>query len=226
MNEATPSYVPDPEDVEDFLKSLEEAFDIRFVQSDANKLRTVGGLFEVLRLRMGTTSDRRRRCLSAVSFYRLRKAVADATGMAVRPRTAISDVFPAKSPASRVRALGERTGLRLPRVAYASGQSFLFLFGTASCLAAFYFGVTAITGVAALLLGLGASGVLRFVEFRRSMAQQNFGEFARETAFLNYGRLARETGALSDIDLWNALEFMIRKDGLFDGEFDRETRFA
>ena len=226
MNEATPSYAPDPEDVEDFLKTLEEAFEIRFVQSDADKLHTVGDLFEILRLKMGTTSDRRRRCLSAVSFYRLRKAVADATGIEVGPRTAISDVFPAKSLASRIGALGNRTGLRLPPVAYASHQSILFLFGAASCLAAFYFGVTAIMGMAALLLGLGAFGVLRFVEFPRSMESENFGALARETAFLNFGRLARETGTLSSIDLWNALDFMICRSRLFDGAFDRETRLA
>jgi hypothetical protein len=221
-----PPYLPDPEDVEDLLMRLEEAFEVRFVQSDADRIRTVGDLFEVLQIKMGTTSQRRQRCLSAVSFYRLRKAVADTTGIKVRPQTAISDVIPAKSLASRIRALGDRTGLRLPRVPYASDQSLLFLVGIASCLAAFLFGVTATTGLVALLLGLGAFGVLRFAEFPRSMKQHDFGTLARETAFLNYGRLARETGTLSNIDLWNALDFMIRQDGLFDGAFDRETRLA
>lgn len=219
-------YLPDPEDVEDLLMSLEKAFEVRFVQSDADKIRTVGDLFEVLQDKMGTTSQRRQRCLSAVCFYQLRKAVADATGIKVRPQTAISDVFPAKSLASQIRALGDRTGLRLPRVPYAADQSFLFLVGIASSLTAFFFGVTATSGLAALLLGLGAFGVLWLAEFPRSMNQHDFGELARETAFLNYGRLARETKTLSNVDLWNALEFMIRNDGLFDDAFDRETRLA
>lgn len=226
MNAAAPSYVPDPEDVEDFLKTLEEAFEIRFAQSDADKLYTVGDLFEVLQAKMGTTSERRRHCLSAVSFYRLKKAVADVTGIEVKPRTAISDVFPAKTLASRISELGDRTGLKFPSVAYASDQCFLFLSGITSCLAAFYFGVTAITGLVFLLLGLGAFGVLRFAQFPRSMEQNDFGELAREAAFLNYGRFARETGTFSNVDLWNALVFMIGKSGLFDGTFGRESRLV
>lgn len=221
-----PPYLPDPEDVEDLLNTLEVAFEIRFVQSDADKVRTVGDLFEVLQVKMGTTSQRRQRCLSAVSFYRLKQAVADATGIEVRPRTPISDVFPAKSLASRIKAVGDRTGLRLPPVPYASDQSFLFLAGIAACLASFYFGVTTTMGIAALLLGVGAFGILRLAEFPRSMNQYDFGELARETAFLNYGRLARETKTLSSVDLWNALDFMIRKADLFDGSFDRETRLV
>jgi hypothetical protein len=222
----TRPYLPDPEDVEDFLLTLEKVFEVRFVQSDVEMLGTVGDLFEVLQAKMGTTSERRRRCLSAVSFYRLKQAVADATGIEVRPRTPISDVFPAKSLASRMKALGDRTGLRLPCVPYGADQSFLFLLGIAACFTAFYFGVTTTTGIAALLLGLGAFGVLRFAEFPRSMHQPDFGSLARETAFLNYGRLARETGTRNTIDLWNALEFLIRKDGLFVGTFDRETRLV
>jgi hypothetical protein len=222
----TRPYLPDPEDVEDFLMTLEQAFEIRFVQSDADKLQTVGDLFEVLQLKMGTTSDRRRHCLCAVSFYRLKQAVIDATGIAVRPRTPISDVFPARSLAFRIKALGDRTGLRLPRFPYAADQSLLFLVGIALCLTGLYFGLATMPGIAALLLGVGAFGILRFAEFPRSMHQPDFGTLARETAFLNYGRLARETGTRNNIDLWNALEFMIRQDGLFDGSVGRETRLA
>jgi hypothetical protein len=222
----TPPYLPDPEDVEDFLLTLEEAFEIRFVQSDVDKLRTVGDLFEVLRIKMGTTPERRRRCLSAVSFYRLKQAVADATGIEVRPRTAIADVFPAKTVTAQMRALGERTGLRLPRAPWAPQQRLLFLIGIASCLTGLYLSLTTTTGIAPLLLGLGALSVLRFAEFPRSMDQPDFGTLGRETAFLNYGRLARETGTLSNVDLWNALEFMIRRDCLFDGAIGRETRLA
>lgn len=222
----TRPYLPDPEDVEDLLLTLEEAFEVRFVQSDVDKLRTVGDLFEVLQAKMGTTEDRRRRCLGAVSFYRLKQAVADATGIEVSPRTAISDVFPAKTLASRIKALSEGTGLRLPSVPYAADQGFLFLLGIASCLAAFYFGMATTAGIVALLLGVGAFGVLRFAEFSRSMKPSDFGGLARETAFLNYGRLARETGTLSNVDLWDAVDFMIRKEGLFVGRFDRETRLV
>lgn len=222
----TRPYLPDPEDVEYFLLTLEQAFDVRFVQSDVDKLQTVGDLFEVLALKMGTTAGRRRRCLSAVSFYRLKQAVADATGIQVRPRTAIADVFPATTVTAQMRALGERTGLRLPRAPYASDQVFLFLIGIASCLTAFYIGLTTTTGIAALLLSAGAFCALRLAEIPRSMHQPDFGTLARETAFLNYGRLARETGTLNDVDLWNALDFMIRKDGLFDGTIGRETRLA
>jgi len=222
----TPPYLPDPEDVEDLLLTLEQAFDVRFVQSDADKVRAVGDLFEVLQAKIGTTSQRRQRCLSAVSFYRLKQAVADATGIKVSPRTAISDVFPAKTLASRIKALSEGTGLRLPSVPYTADQSFLFLLGIASCLAAFYFGMTTTAGIVTLLLSVGTFGVLRFAEFPRTMKPNDFGELARETAFLNYGRLARETGTLSNVDLWDALNFMIRKACLFDGAFDRETRLV
>lgn len=226
MEEAPSPHLPDPEDVEDLLKTLEEAFEVRFAQSDVDKLHNVGDLYDVLKLKMGTTSQPRRRCLSAVSFYRLRKAVFDATGTLVEPRTAISDVFPARTLRSQMTALGERTGLRLPSALLAPKQWFLFLAGTGSFIVALFLGLTTRAGITALLIGLGSFAILRFAEFPRSLAQQSFGDLAREAAFHNLGRLARETGTRNDIDLWNALDFMIRKDLAFEGKIDRETRLV
>lgn len=214
----------DPEDAEDFLHELETALEIRFIQSDVDKFHTIGDLYDVLQLKMGTTPQRRRRCLSAVSFYRLRKAVAAATGMSIAPRTVIADVFPAKTLRPLITALGERTGLRLPPVAFALEQYLLFLLGAASCATALYFGLATRAGIMALLIALGLFCVLRLAKFPRSMAQRSFGDLAREAAFLNYGRLARETGSRSSVDLWEVLALMIRRSACHEGTIQRETR--
>lgn len=214
----------DPEEAEHLLHDLEVALEIRFVQSEVDKLHTVGDLYDLLQLKMGTTPQPRQRCLSAVSFYRLRKAVADATGLSVTPRTAIADVFPAKTLQPQITALGERTGLRLPPVSLAPEQCILFLFGAASCAAALYFGPTTRAGIMSLLIALGFFCVLRLAKFPQSMSQHSFGDLAREMAFLNHGRLSRETGSRSSVDLWEVLDLMIRRSASYEGTIQRETR--
>jgi hypothetical protein len=216
----------DPEDLEGLLLDIERAFEVRFVQKDVEDLHTVGDLYDLLQVKMGTTARRRERCLSAVCFYRLKRAVADISGAKIGPQTAITDVFEAKALKPAMTDLAEKTGLRLPAVRLSSDQVLLFLLGVSSCAAAFYFGLTTMAGITALLIALGFVCVLRFAKFPRSMAEHSFGDLARATVFLNYGRLARETGVRHSADLWDALDSMLRSCAAFEGTIERDFRLT
>ena|GEM_PF-7022011 len=216
----------DPEDIGDLLLDIERAFEVRFVQKDVDDLHTVGDLYDLLQVKMGTTAKRRERCLSAVCFYRLKRAGADINGAKIGPQTAITDVFEAKALKPAMTALAEKTGLRLPTVRLSFDQVLLFILGASSCAAALNFGLTTTAGITSLLIALGFFCVLRFAKFPRSMAEHSFGDLAQETVLLNYGRLARETGVRHSADLWNALDSMLRSCAAFEGRIERDFRLT
>lgn len=215
----------DPEDLESLLLDLEMAFEVKFVQSDIDRLITVGDLYDFLQIKMGATLHRRERCIAAVCFYRLRRAVAEMTGARITPRTAIFEVFSTKETALGMKAIAEKTGLRLPSLPIALEQFLLSVLFVLSCCAALYFGLTTMSGITGLLIAIGFFCVLRFAEFPRRMTG-TFGDLARETTTLNYGRLARETGVRSSADLWQALNSMIRICAAFEGEIERRFKLT
>lgn len=226
MNETNSLKLEDLDDVT-LLEAIERAFEVQFVQDEVGQLHTVGDLFDLLEVKMGTTPQARQRCITAVSFYRLKKAVAEISGGQIGPDTAIMEVFPAKVLKRRMQALGQKTGLSLPSVPLSVEQWLLVLLVVSFCGTALFFGLATMPGITCLLIAIGFAGVLRLADFPGRLTNPcSFGELARQVAFLNYGRFARETGTRSSTDLWEALGFLIRNSIAFDGRIEKDTRLV
>ena len=223
MDETNSLKLEDMDDVV-LLEAIEAAFDIQFVESEVGELQTVGDLYDLLQAKLGTTPQGRQRRITAVCFYRLKQATAEISGRRITAQTAIADVFSAKELVPRMRMLGQKTGFRLPSVPISLEQFLLFLLAVLSCCAALFFGLMTIPGITCVLIAIGFFCVIRLTDFPRKMADPStFGDLARQTAFLNYGRLAQETGTRNSLDLWEALDFMIRSSVAFEGRIERDT---
>src|SRR5262245_23237054 len=85
-------------DIFAFVMEVEETFGVRIADEDAEDLRTAGDLHHYLREQRDQSLDSR--CLSSATFYRLRQALCDQTGVERReiaPGTSLASLFPAQS---------------------------------------------------------------------------------------------------------------------------------
>lgn len=137
-------------DTIELVLTVEETFAISLPDDDAVQISTVGQLFEYVAAKTG---DRNRTCLSAATFYRLRRALVSAWGVpreSIRPSVSVLPLLPLEGRRAAWNRLAEAMGLHLPpleRPARLASSIVCFSFAAAIC--AF--------GVALLHWGLGAA---------------------------------------------------------------------
>jgi len=103
------------EDTSDLLRSIEKCFDITFSTDDLVQATTVGKLAECISNRVEFPATDR--CLSALVFYDLRRALADFVDVSrfkFHPKTPVGEVLPWSSRRSRWREVQNRSHLLLP----------------------------------------------------------------------------------------------------------------
>jgi hypothetical protein len=108
--------VGDGDDI-DVIRDVERAFGIQIADHEAEAIRTVGQLYDLIQARC-PGADRTQACLSQVAFYRLRRALAPTDKTAITPRTPIAIVHTVGggSTAKAWTELARRPGLTLPRL--------------------------------------------------------------------------------------------------------------
>ena len=196
-------------------QSLEAAFDFRFSDPEAAACQTVGDIYAILTGRFATARDEVGRCVTAMAFYRLRRALSGLgidTGL--RPGTPLKGLSPLTIKSLLVE-IGTRTGLRLPR----HGAS---LPGTAGALSVFagFLGLMAL-GVVGLhfwpvpLLTAIAGFILIWIDPGQLPADcQTIGDLAQKLAALNFGKLVAEGAEPREKHLWEALLEVLSENSL------------
>src|SRR6266481_165950 len=95
--------------------NLETSFSIRFADAEVGAWRTVGDIYSTLRSRVSNSGKRAGRCATAMTFYRLRRALSELSiDTRLRPDTPVKEMtgLTAKPLFKQVSA---RSGLRMPR---------------------------------------------------------------------------------------------------------------
>lgn len=103
-------------DLVELVIEVEQKFDITISDKDAGEITTVGQLFEYV---VAKTADRQPTCLSSVTFYRLRRALVEVTGIsrnALRPRCELTPLLPESDRRRYWRRVAEVTRLQLPEL--------------------------------------------------------------------------------------------------------------
>lgn len=196
----------DADDGHDLRVAVETAFKIQFSEAEAAGCRTVDDILQVIRSRFLSAGEGAERCVTAMAFYRLRRAVA---GLGVRPPLT-PDTF-----------LGTLTGLSARKLLKEVGRrSELQVPAWKSTLLGQVGGWTMLAGLTGLLLvaivaphlwfACVAMGLLGFVLTRVDPGRlphdcQTLGELARKIAGLNFGTLHAQGAKPRDQDLWDAL---------------------
>jgi acyl carrier protein len=120
-------------DLVELVIEIESAFGIEIPDEDASNIQTVGQLYDYILAKLPSPESPRcssPRCLSAVAFYSLRRALTDQLGVArrnVRPSTPIGSLIPVSHRRSEWQRLGGCLGWRLPKLvrpAWMEGASY------------------------------------------------------------------------------------------------------
>lgn len=194
--------------------SLEKAFDVAITHREAEAIFNVGQLFDLLRAKV-QPSDANRKCSSAMSFYRIRRALDDLhIGIGRAPWSDLSPLNRVYTK-SLVRSIEEQSGLRLPRPALGpmgwTGAAFI----ATGILGSFVWLVaglllkpppTAIVAVCLFFGGLVTGfALMHFDAGRLPTACRTLGDLAAKAANLSYGRLVKQGADTRDDRVWKAM---------------------
>ncbi len=214
----------------DILKHIEVVFGVTFSNAEPAQCETVGMLHELLAAKLDASEDRRPACFTAVTFYRLRRALHAVTGASgIGPKTRLDDLFPRGKIGSAAKVLKEHTGMELPDPQlglFATAAVFVLFWG--SFLLAIHLITFAKLGGAGYFALVGWALIyplVRYARYRVPAYCTDVGGLARALAGLNHRRLSTEFGINHRDDIWNALVEVCRNGTGFSGPIDRETTF-
>lgn len=204
----------------DVLEAVERSFDIRILDHEAECATTAGQLFDIVMAKSSVDPDARR-CATAMTFYRLRRAMGDPKAS---PRSKLHEIVP-DTPRQLFHRLGRETGLAMP-----SGR--MGRLGSVCLYAMIFFVLAAVVTFVAgwaywpfvLLLAVSA-GVLLWLDARRWHGE-TLGQVTRKVVNLNFARLSYLGARSAPIDAWAAYAGLLSDiTGVDAGRIARETRF-
>lgn len=211
------------------LEDVQRVFGIGILDSEAARVCTVGQLYDLIVQKLPRNSFGPDYCLSAHVFYRLRAAV---DGIKERrkakPATPLSDII-GRTPVRRFwRKLERETGLKLPELTFGPLGFAALLIGGLFLVGGLV--LTVVQSDPALLSLLPVSVVLFWLALHVLPAAlppeaATLGGLSRGVMHENFRVLADAKGTCRPIDVWNTLEYLIRKEVGDDVHVDRHTVF-
>lgn len=200
-------------DTVEVVSSLETSFSIQFTVAEVSAWRTVGDIYSTLRIRFSNSGKRAGRCATAMTFYRLRRALSDLSiDTRLRPETPVKGLTTLTTKAL-FKQISARAGLRLPRPRVALWGTL----GAWSILASFVGLASAAVFAPYLWLLPMLAAALGIMLLRLDPGDipfdcQTLGDLSRKVTGLNFGKLSNEGAELQDKDLWNALVEVLSED--------------
>lgn len=230
----------------DLIASVERTFGMDITNAEAEALRNVGQLYDLIQAKCGANGTEA--CFSQIAFYALRRALAPLVKTNVTRNTPISVVreLGAGSIARDWKDLGRRSGLQLPwletpfsmpRPSVWLARIFKLLIAITIAsgfyVADHYFGVKP-DQFAWTAFGLALSGLLIViaVQFGLHLAYRDIpsriatvGDLAREAAGCSFSTLRQSKPTPSAADRWYALTAILRQLSGYKMPISRATTF-
>ena len=200
----------------DVIEELEAVFNFKMTDEEAEGCCTVGEVYDVVCSHTSDWETQGGNCASAMTFYRLRRALAPEDKRSIRPTTDLDTL--GLTPSALFDLLAERSSLRLPSHSMdklgVAGSCLLFAGGVISIvtlLDSYWFPafMSAIVASAGLVLIWRDAG-------RLPNGIQTFGDLARRTAPLNVQKLKGAGGKPSD--RWSILTAISSEYGQLEPE--------
>ena len=201
----------------ELVMEVEDAFGIEITDDEASLIVTVGDLHDCVLRKLKLV--RSGRCLTAATFYRLRRSLVRLLGRERRevwPTTTLDYILPARSRRRRWPELRRDLGYALPGLCRPAWACRLIVAGCA-CLP-----VLSIVGARDWfrLAGAGwlAAATISFVALatwatrplaRRIRDCQTVGDLADAILACNFGKIVDEVGSVSEPDTWKVLTYII-----------------
>jgi acyl carrier protein len=208
-------------DIVEMVMEVEDAFDVRIPDNLASQIVTVGDLYDFIISARGETADPRQTCLSAATFFMIRRALVSELGVerrALRPATLVDQALPAPGRRRIWRSLQSRIDLKLPALCR---PQWLVVLSTAGVVVAASlpgllvyreWGANAAVAVAlASLVPLGLASAVATRPFT-TRPHANFATFRGLSHVVlahNYTKISGMFAAWNPTDVWNALQIII-----------------
>jgi hypothetical protein len=192
----------------ELVRTLEKAFEIEIAGAEAERILTVGQLYDLLLSKI-PVDESARKCASAMAFYRLRRARKSlGYDLASIPSADLSFLERRGAKAS-FKALEQQTGLRLPQ----PDLSYLGAVGCAAVAVFFcivlgfsaFFQLPYSSSVDAFALVVSIAIGWAIAHFDRGSLPKScctLGGLARKVAALNYGQLIKAGANHRDGEVW------------------------
>ncbi len=212
-------------DAVEIVMQTEERFGIEISDYDASQIRTVGEFYSLVLRNLAAPNSAR--CLTAMAFYRLRRAFIDVMGIDRRqfhPQRPFRELVPVRQTRRAWRDLSAASGLEMPvlrrptKLTRALAVAGLVVFLGGAVLAAFK--------VIPLwqTWGCGGVGIFLITVVTGPLAVhppgtcQTVGDLAHAVFDANAGVLIKSAGELNREDVWRSLRMLIGEELGIDAE--------
>ena len=224
-------------DTVELVLEVEEAFSIKLPDEEASNINTVGELYDCV---LSKTQLNRKGavCLSAKTFYSLRKA-AESLGAPkrMRPRDATNPILGATSRRERWKALGDRSGLKLPHLHRPQWLKRMLTIsvGLIALVASIYANILthsqlysfATFFVFAFLIGWLAYRFTESMAVELDARSQSMWGLTESVLAINFENLATANQGATDQDIWIAIKQIISEQlGVEPEKVKPESRFV
>jgi hypothetical protein len=194
-------------DTVEVVRILEKVFDVRVSNEEAARIHTVGDFHDLLLLKL-PQGERNVKCATAMTFYRLRRALERlGYGADLTPSSDVRVLEVGRTKVNLSR-LAEEARLELPGTVFSAVGKWLLLGLYLAGMVTAYVLDAKVGGLigAALFGWLPAFVAARELDGGRLRPNcQTLAGLTRNAALLNFGRLAKEGARCSEDDVWRAL---------------------
>lgn len=184
----------DPEDIGDVLVKIQRSFNIKLDNEGLKNVNTFGHLCDVIISKINLTNADS--CTTQQAFYKLRNAVANATGLdkcSIKPQTRLSKIFPRENRLQAIseieNELGFKVNLLQPRQWIVAVFILLLTCAIVTC---FYYWQIGIAGVVISLISLKLAG-----KFGKEMHLKTLGDLANRISRESYLRCRRNRSSVN-----------------------------
>jgi acyl carrier protein len=230
-------------DTVELVMEVEEAFDITIPDADAERILTVGNLYHYILSRLHGDGPGTGHCLTAATFYRLRRALMRSfrtPRCAIRPDSSMDSLMPARGRRAGWKRLGATLGWELPALVRPAwvGEAYVVSLVLGLGIVGLSWVRLADSHIGAVLplIGVFAIGALLWgflvLELTRPLAVHVAPATVRELIprilITNFGRISGENpGGGSRSDVWDTLVAIIAEQmGVDAGQIIESTRFV
>lgn len=201
--------VGDGDDVE-LIEAFESTFKISFSNEEAESMSTLGQAFEAICSKLPTTQSQQNKCLTAMAYYRLNRALCDDGKIDLGTRVKVPH---GQSPKSFQKQLERRADLKLHFLTGTSTRTtILFFFQFVSWMVApvMLSGSSAFLG--AVVIAAGSHILWRFADSsdeRVWVFNGTLGDLSRQASETNFGKLVSLGGTWKEPDVWKIMTSII-----------------
>jgi hypothetical protein len=190
--------IGDLDDVE-MIEDVEQAFGFRFSDDELLICETVGDLFALIEARL-PSEDPAGKCATAMTFYRLRRAIEPRLAIKLRPTTPIT-ACSGLSVRELHRIIEKECGLRPPSPVDSLWGSIAFVLMVALPTASIALGLQWWIAVMSALL---AWGIYRKMPIALPSSVTTFGDLVRIVSSRSIGALTQKGARLRAVEAWDA----------------------